>query len=41
VPRLYTEAVSFMKLRSKRNKAARAKKEETALKAQESVSMNA
>jgi hypothetical protein len=35
------EAKSFMKLRSQRNKAARAKKEENALKAQESVSMNA
>jgi len=41
VPRLYVEAKSFMKLRSQRNKAARAKKEENALKAQESVSMNA
>jgi hypothetical protein len=30
-----------MKLRSQRNKAARAKAEENALKAQESVSMNA
>jgi hypothetical protein len=41
VPRLYTEAVSFMKLRSQRNKASRAAKEASALKAQESVSMNA
>jgi hopanoid biosynthesis associated radical SAM protein HpnJ len=41
VPRLYTEAVSFMKLRSQRNKAARAAKEANAIKAQESVSMNA
>jgi hypothetical protein len=41
VPRLYVEAKSFMKLRAQRNKAARAKKEENALKAQESVSMNA
>jgi hopanoid biosynthesis associated radical SAM protein HpnJ len=41
VPRLYTEAVSFMKLRSKRNKAVRAAKEANATKAQESVSMNA
>jgi hypothetical protein len=41
VPRLYVEAKAFMKLRSQRNKAARAKKEENALKAQESVSMNA
>src|ERR1700678_251076 len=40
-PRLYTEAVSFMKLRSQRNKASRAAKEASALKAQESVSMNA
>jgi hypothetical protein len=30
-----------MKLRSQRNKAARAKAEEKAIKAQESVSMNA
>ena len=41
VPRLYTEAVSFMKLRSARNKAARAKAAENAIKQQESVSMNA
>ncbi len=41
VPRLYVEAKSFMKLRSQRNKAARAKQEENALKQQESVSMNA
>ena len=41
VPRLYVEAKAFMKLRSQRNKASRAKKEENALKAQESVSMNA
>jgi radical SAM superfamily enzyme YgiQ (UPF0313 family) len=41
VPRLYTEAKSFMKLRSQRNKAARAKAEEKAIKAQESVSLNA
>ncbi len=41
VPRLYTEAVSFMKLRSQRNKASRAAKEANAIKAQESVSMNA
>jgi hypothetical protein len=38
VPRLYTEARSFMKLRSQRNKAARAA---TAIKAQESVSQGA
>jgi hopanoid biosynthesis associated radical SAM protein HpnJ len=41
VPRLYTEARSFMSLRSKRNKAVRAVKEANAAKAQESVSMNA
>src|ERR1700726_461149 len=41
VPRLYEEAKSFMKLRAQRNKASRLKKEENALKAQESVSMNA
>jgi len=41
VPRLYTEAVSFMKLRSQRNKSVRAMKEANATKAQESVSMNA
>jgi hypothetical protein len=41
VPRLYTEARSFMKLRSQRNKAVRAVKEANAVKAQESVSMNA
>src|ERR1700710_3072367 len=41
VPRLYVEAKAFMKLRSQRNKASRLKKEENALKAQESVSMNA
>jgi hopanoid biosynthesis associated radical SAM protein HpnJ len=41
VPRLYTEAKSFMKLRSQRNKAVRAVKEANAVKAQESVSMNA
>jgi hopanoid biosynthesis associated radical SAM protein HpnJ len=41
VPRLYVEAKSFMKLRAARNKASRAKKEENAAKAQESVSMNA
>jgi hypothetical protein len=41
VPRLYTEAKSFMELRSKRNKAVRAVKEANAAKAQESVSMNA
>ncbi len=41
VPRLYTEAKSFMSLRAKRNKAARAMKEANAAKAQESVSMNA
>jgi hopanoid biosynthesis associated radical SAM protein HpnJ len=41
VPRLYTEARSFMKLRSQRNKAVRAVKEANATKAQESVSMNA
>jgi hypothetical protein len=35
------EAKSFMKLRSQRNKASRAKREEAALKQQESVSMNA
>ena len=38
VPRLYTEARSFMKLRSQRNKAARAA---TALKAHESVGQGA
>src|SRR5450432_2729654 len=38
VPRLYTEAKSFMKLRSQRNKAARAA---TALKAHESVGQGA
>jgi hypothetical protein len=41
VPRLYTEARSFMKLRSQRNKAVRAVKAANELKAQESVSMNA
>jgi len=41
LPRLYVEAKSFMKLRSQRNKASRKMKEENALKAQESVSMNA
>jgi hypothetical protein len=41
VPRLYTEARSFMKLRSQRNKASRAAREANAVKAQESVSMNA
>ena len=41
VPRLYVEAKSFMSLRSKRNKASRRMKEENALKAQESISMNA
>src|ERR1700733_13307547 len=41
VPRLYVEAKSFMKLRAQRNKASRKMKEENALKAQESVSMNA
>ena len=41
VPRLYVEAKAFMKLRSQRNRASRLKKEENALKAQESVSMNA
>src|SRR5271166_3828370 len=38
VPRLYTEARSFMKLRSQRNKASR---EATAIKAQESVGQGA
>jgi radical SAM superfamily enzyme YgiQ (UPF0313 family) len=38
VPRLYTEAVSFMKLRAQRNKASRAAKEANALKAQTSAS---
>ncbi len=38
VPRLYTEARSFMKLRSQRNKASRAA---TALKAHESVGQGA
>jgi hopanoid biosynthesis associated radical SAM protein HpnJ len=38
VPRLYTEAKSFMKLRSQRNKAAKAA---TALKAQEHVGQSA
>jgi hopanoid biosynthesis associated radical SAM protein HpnJ len=37
VPRLYTEAVSFMKLRAQRNKASRAAKEANALKAQTSA----
>jgi hypothetical protein len=37
VPRLYTEAKSFMKLRSQRKKASRAA---SALKVQESVGMN-
>jgi hypothetical protein len=37
VPRLYTEAKSFMKLRSQRNRTSRAA---SALKAQESVGMN-
>ena len=41
VPRLYEEARAFMKLRSQRNKASRAKAAESALKQQESVSMNA
>src|SRR6202046_4236650 len=41
VPRLYTKAKSFMKLRSQRNKASRAAKEANAAKAQETVSMNA
>jgi hypothetical protein len=41
VPRLYEEAKSFMKLRSKRNKAVRQMREDNATKAQESVSMNA
>jgi hypothetical protein len=41
VPRLYTEARSFMSLRAQRNKAVRAVKEANAAKAQESVSMNA
>ena len=41
LPRLYVEAKSFMKLRAQRNKASRKMKEENALKAQESVSMNA
>jgi hopanoid biosynthesis associated radical SAM protein HpnJ len=39
--RLYTEAVSFMKLRARRNKATRTAHEATALKAQKSVSINA
>ena len=38
VPRLYTEARSFMKLRSQRNKASKLAREASALKAQESVS---
>ncbi len=41
VPRLYTEAKSFMSLRAQRNKASRAAREANATKAQESVSMNA
>ncbi len=41
VPRLYTEAKSFMSSVRKRNKAVRAVKEANAAKAQESVSMNA
>ena len=41
VPRLYVEAKSFMKLRAQRNKASRKMKEENALKAHESVSLNA
>ena len=39
--RLYTESRAFMKLRGQRNKASRAAREANALKAQESVSMNA
>jgi radical SAM superfamily enzyme YgiQ (UPF0313 family) len=38
VPRLYTEARSFMKLRGQRNRSARATKEANALKAQASSS---
>src|ERR1700686_4698802 len=41
VPRLYVEAKAFMKLRSQRNNSVKEKREENALKAQESVSMNA
>jgi hopanoid biosynthesis associated radical SAM protein HpnJ len=41
VPRLYSEARSFMKLRGQRNKAVRDMREANAVKAQESVSMNA
>jgi radical SAM superfamily enzyme YgiQ (UPF0313 family) len=41
VPRLYGEARSFMKLRGQRNKAVRDMREANAVKAQESVSMNA
>ncbi len=41
VPRLYAESKSFMKLRAQRNKAVRAAKEASDIKAQESVSMNA
>jgi hypothetical protein len=38
VPRLYTEARSFMKLRGQRNRSAAATKAANALKAQESSS---
>jgi len=41
LPRLYVEAKSFMKLRGERNKMVKAAKEANAIKAQESVSMNA
>ena len=41
VPRLYEEARAFMKLRSQRMKTSREMKEASALKQQESVSMNA
>ncbi len=41
VPRLYVEAKSFMKIRKERNEMVRKAKEATALRQQESVSMNA
>ena len=41
VPRLYTEAKSFLKLRRERNAMVRKAKEQSDLRQQESVSMNA
>src|SRR5947209_16827228 len=41
VPRLYTEAKSFMKLRKERNAMVRKTREDNATRQQESVSMNA